>query len=132
MIQYLETKEFDPEDIKELFLSVNWESGRYPEKIVSGLKNSTVVISAWDGRRLVGLIRALDDGATVGFIHYLVVDPDYQGQKIGKTLMERLMEKYKDLLYVKIMPSDSKTIPFYERFGFQICENYSAMQIKRM
>lgn len=132
MIQYRETKDFKPEDIKELFLSVKWESGRYPEKIVQGLRNSTAVISAWDGERLVGLIRALDDGATVGFIHYLVVHPDYQGCHVGRALMERLLDRYKDLLYIKIMPSDPKTIPFYEQFGFRVYENYCAMQIKRM
>ena len=29
-----------------------------------------------------------------------------------------------------IMPSDPKTIPFYEKYGFKIYENYSAMVIK--
>lgn len=29
--------------------------------------------------------------------------------------------------YVKVMPSDPKTIPFYERYGFQQYDNYSAM-----
>ena len=35
-----------------------------------------------------------------------------------------------DQLYIKVMPSDPKTIPFYEKFGFQQYENYSAMLIK--
>lgn len=132
MILYKTIKTFQKEQISELFLSVNWESGKYPDKIVNGLKNSSVVISAWDGEKLVGLIRGLDDGETVGFIHYLLVNPQYQGQHIGSGLMSRLMEEYKNLLYIKIMPSDPKTIPFYKKFGFEIFDNYSAMEVKRL
>ena len=61
------------------------------------------------------------------FLHYLLVDPAYQGQYIGDELMKRIMSFYQNLLYVKVMPSDPKTIPFYERYGFQQYDNYSAM-----
>ncbi len=132
MIVYKNTKTFSKEQIEELFLSVNWDSGRYPERVAAGLENSSVVISAWDGERLVGLVRGLDDGETVGFIHYLLVDPAYQGQHIGEELMKRIMDRYRDLLYVKIMPSDPKTVEFYKKFGFEIFDNYSAMEIKRL
>lgn len=132
MVEYKNIKTFQTEQIKELFLSVNWDSGKYPEKIAAGLKNSSVVISAWDGERLVGLVRGLDDGETVGFLHYLLVNPEYQGQHIGEELMKRILEEYKNLLYIKIMPSDPGTIPFYQKFGFEIFDNYSAMEIKRL
>ena len=79
------------------------------------MHNSTRVISAWDGDKLVGLVRALDDGETVAFLHYLLVDSAYQGQYIGDELMKRIMSFYQNLLYAKVMPSDPKTIPFYER-----------------
>lgn len=132
MIAYQETKIFTVEEIRRLFLSVGWESGQYPEKIVRGLRHSTAVISAWDGDKLVGLVRGLDDGETVGFIHYLLVDPAYQGNHIGQELMQRILEAYRHLLYVKIMPSDPKTVPFYEKFGFKVYDNYCAMEIKRL
>ena len=127
MIEYKQTKEFTSVELERLFLSVNWESGRYPEKLVSAMRNSTKVISAWDGDKLVGLIRALDDGETVAFLHYLLVDPEYQGYHIGDNLMKQIMSFYEDLLYVKVIPSDTKTIPFYERYGFRQYVNYSAM-----
>lgn len=46
MIEYKQTKEFTSAELERLFLSVNWESGRYPEKLVSAMRNSTKVISA--------------------------------------------------------------------------------------
>lgn len=129
-IIYKEIKDFKAEDLKRLFLSVKWESGNYPDKLVRAMRNSTHVISAWERERLVGLVRALDDGETVAFIHYLLVDPAYQGLHIGDRLMKRLLAYFDELLYVKIMPSDPKTIPFYQRYGFRQYDNYSAMVLK--
>lgn len=131
-IRYKETKDFTPAELQRLFLSVHWESGRYPEKLARAMKNSTRVISAWDGEKLVGLVRALDDGETAAFIHYLLVGPAYQKAHIGSGLMNRLLAAYEDMLYVKIMPSDPKTVPFYEKFGFRQYDNYCAMEIKRL
>ena len=130
MITYRSTKSFTTAELERLFLSVNWESGQYPEQVRRGLLNSSTVISAWDGDRLVGLVRGLDDGETVGFIHYLLVDPAYQGMKIGGGLMDRIMEKYDHFLHVKIMPSDPATLPFYKRYGFRKYDNYTAMERK--
>lgn len=79
----------------------------------------------------MGLVRALDDGETVAFLHYLLVDPQYQGQHIGDKLMQQIMAYYDELLYVKVMPSDAKTIPFYEKYGFKQYDNYSAMVRKK-
>ena len=129
-IRYKETKEFDPKDLERLFLSVGWESGRYPDKLAVAMRNSSHVVSAWDGERLVGLVRALDDGATVAFLHYLLVDPAYRGNHIGEELMNRILLYFREHLDIKIMPSDPKTIPFYERFGFLTYGNYAAMVIK--
>ncbi|MDD3410956.1 MAG: GNAT family N-acetyltransferase [Eubacteriales bacterium] len=132
MIHYETGKEFGSEQIRALFLSVHWESGNYPDQIVRGLRNSSVVISAWDDDRLIGLVRGLDDGETIGFIHYLLVHPAYQGQHIGQELMRRLLAQYEHLLYVKVIPSDPATLPFYEKFGFKQYDHYSAMVIKRL
>ena len=76
-IEYRETKEFTAEELENLFLSVKWESGKYPEKLVKAMKNSSHVISAYDNDKLIGLVRSLDDGETVAFIHYLLVNPFY-------------------------------------------------------
>lgn len=131
-IEYKETKEFTKEELEHLFLSVHWDSGKYPDKLVRAMKNSTHVISAWYGDKLIGLIRGLDDGETVGFVHYLLVDPEYQGYHIGGELLQKLLDKYKNLLHVKVMPSDPKTEPFYMKYGFKKYSNYSAMEISNL
>ena len=130
-IEYKNIKTFTEGELQRLFLSVKWESGNYPDKLVRAMQNSSYVISAWDGNRLVGLVRALSDGETVAFLHYLLVDPAYQGQHIGDELMKRILTYFENLLYVKVMPSDPKTITFYERYGFKQYDHYSAMVLKQ-
>ena len=75
---------------------------------------SSTVFSAWDGERLVGLVRVLDDTEMVAYMHYVLVDPEYQGR---------------DYLYVEVMPEESKNATFYEKHGFHIMEDGVAMQI---
>ncbi|MEA4815050.1 MAG: GNAT family N-acetyltransferase [Oscillospiraceae bacterium] len=129
-VTYREIKVFTAEQLQRLFLSVHWESGKYPERLVKAMRNSSKVISAWDGDTLIGLVRSLDDEETLAFIHYLLVDPEYQGEGIGDALMKRMVNEYQDFLYIKLMPSDPVKIPFYERFGFKQYDTYSALVIK--
>lgn len=129
MIIYTEEKIFTKEQVRELFLSVDWISGEYPERLYKALMNSSTVYSAWDGKKLVGLVRTLDDSELVAFLHYALVHPGYQGQGIAGILIEKMKEKYKDYLYIELMPEESKNAAFYENHGFQIMEDGVAMQL---
>ena len=59
-ITYTEEKKFTPQQVADLFLSVRWVVGKYPDRLHKALINSSRVISAWDGDRLVSLIRVMD------------------------------------------------------------------------
>lgn len=59
---------------------------------------SSRVISAWDGDRLVGLIRVMDDSELVCFIDYVLVHPDYHDRGIAGHLLEMVKEAYKSYL----------------------------------
>ena len=52
-IEYKHTKDFTANELQRLFLSVNWESGNHPEKLIWAMHNSTQVVSAWDDNKLV-------------------------------------------------------------------------------
>ena len=117
-IEYKDTKDFTAEELKRLFLSVKWSSGAYPERLVVALRNSDTVFSAWDGDRLIGLINVLDDSIMTAYIHYLLVDPEYQGQGIGKELTRMTLEKYKEYLRILLI-SYEDGVAFYESLGFK-------------
>ena len=128
-IQYTEEKIFTAEQVEELFLSGKWISGKYPDRLYRALLNSSTVITAWDNKRLVGLVRVLDDGGMVAYIHYVLVHPDYHKNGIAGTMIKQVKEKYKNYLYLEVMPEESKNATFYERFGFQVMKDGVAMQI---
>ena len=90
--------------------------------------NSSTVFTAWDGDRLVGLVRLLDDGELVAYMHYVLVHPDYHGRGIAGKMMEMVKEKYKDYLYIEIMPEESRNAAFYEKHGFHAMEDGVPMQ----
>lgn len=131
-ITYSDTKIIAPAQLERLFLSIGWESGKYPERLSRAMANSSLVLTAWDGDRLVGLVRALDDGEVFACIHYFLVDAAYQGHGIAGQLMERLLERYKDMLYVKVMVSGHDAVPFYKHYGFTQFEKYTPLQIQRL
>ncbi len=58
-IKYKDLHEFNRKDLEELFLSVEWSSGHYPDKLVIAMKNFDTVYSAWDEDKLVGMICAM-------------------------------------------------------------------------
>ena len=129
MLTYTEEKKFTQEQVQELFLSVNWISGNYPERLYRALMNSSMVLTVWDDEKLVGLTRVLDDSEMLAQIHYVLVHPDYQGHGIAGKMMEYVKEKYKDFFYIDVMPEDKKNVPFYVKHGFAVMENGATLQI---
>ena len=89
-IVYKDIHEFKKEDLESLFLSVEWSSGHYPDKLVVAMQNFETVYTAWDGDQLVGLICAMDDGIMTAYVHYLLVRPEYQHLGIGRKLVEMI------------------------------------------
>lgn len=127
-ITYKDTHDFTAEQLKDLFLSVDWSSGHYPEKLTTAMKNFETVYSAWDGEKLVGMICAMDDGVMTAYVHYLLIRPEYQGKAIGRRLVEMIKEKYADYLRIVCIAYDTE-LSFYENCGFKKSEVSSPMFI---
>jgi GNAT superfamily N-acetyltransferase len=125
-IDYKDTKSFKSEELADIFLSVNWSSGKYPQNLKVAMENSHAVFSAWDGDKLVGLINSLSDGIMTAYFHYLLIRPEYQGKGIGEGLVNRMLEKYKDYSR-KVLISYDKEIGFYEHCGFKTGEGSTPM-----
>jgi GNAT superfamily N-acetyltransferase len=116
MIKYTNEMKCSKEELASLFLSVNWNSGRYPDELYESIRNSTYKIFAYDDDKLIGMISALSDQCINLFISYLVVDPDYQNKKIGSTLLNKLTS-IKDFNRIELI-SDEKDKNFYLKNDF--------------
>lgn len=128
---YKNTHYFSKKQLKDLFLSVEWSSGHFPDKLVIAMKNFDIVFSAWVGEELVGLVCAMDDGIMNAYVHYLLVKPDYQLKGIGKELVKRITEHYKDYMRIVVVAYDDE-VKFYEYCGFEKAEYASAMFITKL
>lgn len=127
-IEYRWCKEFAAEEVQKLFRAVEWSSGDYPEEVRLAMLGSEAVYSAWDDGRLVGLINAISDGVMTVYFHYLAVHPDFQGQGIGKRLVEGMLDRYSSFLR-KMLVSYNEEVGFYERLGFTAEKESTPMYI---
>ena len=112
-ITYKDIHDFDQQELQDLFLSVEWSSGHYPEKLVVAMKHFETVYTAWDGKKLV---------------HYLLVRPEYQHLGIGKRLVEMMKEHYVDYLRIVIVAYNEE-LEFYQSCGFKKADDASPMFI---
>ncbi|MBO5104471.1 MAG: GNAT family N-acetyltransferase [Ruminococcus sp.] len=127
-IVYKDTHDFSSEQLEDLFLSVEWSSGHYPDKLVTAMRNFETVFSAWDGDKLVGMICAMDDGIMTAYVHYLLVNPEYQDKHIGRELVGMVKEKYSDYLRIAVIAYNAE-LDFYENCGFKKSDDSSPMFI---
>lgn len=118
-ITYTDANNFTSSDLQELFQSVSWLSANYPNRLKKALDNCETVFTAWDGKKLVGLVNAIDDSELTAYVHYLCVNPAYQGQGIGKTLLEKIKEKYRDYLYIILIAENESLVKYYSQNGFE-------------
>lgn len=128
-IIYSSEKSFTAGQAEKLFKSVEWLSANYPERLIKALRGSDTLYTAWDGDRLVGLINAIDDGELTAYVHYLVVDPEYQKSGIGKALLKMVKEKYEDYLYLLLVAENPPLVDYYESCGFEKETDTSVMVI---
>lgn len=76
-----------------------------------------------------GLARVIDDGEMLAYMHWVLVNPKYQGMHVGSGLVERVKERYADYMFLEVMSEESKNVPFYQRHSFALMEDSRAMQI---
>lgn len=130
-ISYNNTKEIDITELQELFLSVEWDSGNYPEKLAQAIAGAHSVFTAWDEDQLVGLINVLSDGHMAAYVHYLLVRPEYQGKGIGKNLVNMVSEAYAEVPHKVLVAYDAE-IGFYEQCGYDKATGTSPMFMTSM
>lgn len=83
---------------------------------------SNLVLSAWDGERLVGVCRALTDFSYCCYLSDLAVDQACQHQGIGRELVERTRMLLGEEVSI-ILLSAPEAMDFYPRLGFEPVTN---------
>lgn len=121
MIRYVDNPEITLVDVLPIYEAVEWTNyTQNPEMLEVAYKNSLHVLAAFNEKGiLVGVLRAVGDGASILFIQDILVTPEYQHQGIGTKLLQQTLEKYKNVYQIQLGTDNSmKTISFYESNGF--------------
>lgn len=110
------------EEFNLLYNLVGWEA--YDDIISEqALNNTYYSVSVYDNNRIVGFGRIIGDGICFMYIHDVMVDPEYQGKKIGTMIMNKLIDEVNKIkeknpdMRVYLGASKGKE-EFYEKFGF--------------
>lgn len=118
MITFSERKDFDPALLVTLYRHASWADTRSVDSAKDMLAHTDLVISAWDGLRLIGFGRVLTDYVYRASIWDIIVDPDYQGQDIGTQIIEKILH-HPALKRVELFWLCTRDMQaFYEKLGF--------------
>jgi len=114
------------EDVLHLYQAVGWTNyTNQPQMLEQALPHSLAVYLAFDGEKIVGLIRLVGDGFSSVFVQDLIVLPSYQHQGIGSSLMKEALGDYKDAYQVQLVTEQTeKTLEFYSSLGFETLSTY--------
>ncbi|MBY5023696.1 GNAT family N-acetyltransferase [Streptococcus suis] len=125
MITYKHNPQLDFQAVLDLYDSVDWTGyTSRPEMLEKALEHSLLVLAAFDGDRLVGLLRAVGDGYSIVFIQDILVLPTYQRQGIGRHLLEQAITHFPDIYQLHLLTDNTeKTRSFYEELGFTAVES---------
>ncbi|HEL1636946.1 GNAT family N-acetyltransferase [Streptococcus suis] len=120
MITYKQNPQLDFQAVLEIYDSVGWTNYTdRPTMLQKALEHSLLVLAAFDGDRLVGLLRAVGDGYSIMFIQDILVLPAYQRQGIGRQLLEQAITHFPGIYQLHLLTDNTeKTRSFYEAIGF--------------
>ena len=95
-----------------------WAENRSNSDLKRMLAGSTVVVSLWRGKRLVGFGRAHSDGIHRAVLWDIVVAGDLQGKGLGRRVVEALLAApaIRNVERVYLMTTNSAG--FYKQLGF--------------
>lgn len=107
-------------EIVQLYGSVGWTSyTNDPSMLKAAFASSLLILGAFEKGDLIGIIRAVGDGASIIYIQDILVHPEHQRQGIGSKLLASMLEHYSNVYQICLMTDDTeKTISFYRSCGF--------------
>lgn len=119
------------EDYNDLRSGVGWETLEN-EQAQRGIENTYYLVAAIKDERTIGLTRVISDGGYIALSADVIVNPDYQGQGIGKMLVEDALTfiethlgKDELMVMVSLMAAKGKE-KFYEKCGLWVRPNNEA------
>ena len=114
--------ELTAEEFIELWSSV-WDGAPTLEQTKLAMEHTMFRVSIFDGDKIIAMARVIGDMGLCYYVKDVIVRPEYQGQGIGRILIDELLKFINDngikdtQISVELCALPDK-VPFYEKFGF--------------
>jgi len=92
------------------------------KRIQTMIDNSNLVITAWNGKELIGVARSVTDYSYCCYLSDLAIKKDFQKFGIGKTLIELTQQSIGDQTMLLLL-STTSAMEYYPKVGFEKVEN---------
>ncbi len=130
-VEYRTLRREDGEGILRLYRLAEWvDAGETGEFISSMLSGSFAVLGAFRSGELIGMGRAISDGACDGYIQDVVVAESCRRQGIGGEIVRRLSELMTDagVDWIGLIGAPG-TESFYRNLGFEPLKEHIPMRL---
>lgn len=117
MIKYKTDRRIARDKLAGLYQSVRWLHFMLPKKLQESYLKSDYVVTAWEGKGLVGAGRVLTDGCFNAYFPDIVVHPGYRGRGVGREIVTRLLKRCGDCYNVTAVAEDDRAKKFYTSCG---------------
>lgn len=126
----------DRNSIEGLYLQAGWleDGGKGPDGsrwIDAMVKGSFCFVGAFRGGEMIGMGRAISDGASDAYIQDVTVKREFRGRGIGARIVRTLSEELRSrgIGWIGLV-AEPGSRAFYERLGFEPLEGYLPMRLK--
>lgn len=119
-IHYKTGNDLDLDQVIELYVASTLGARRpiHNRSVMKGmLESADLIVTAWDGAKLVGISRTLTDFAYVAYLADLAVHLDHQKQGIGKALVQETRSALPPTCSIVLLAAPLAN-EFYPRIGF--------------
>ncbi len=106
----------------KLFETTGWNKAYKADKneLYKAVSNSWYCLCAYNNEnKLIGFGRLISDGILYAFICDMIIEPDYQNQEIGSSILKKLIQhcKAKKIRVLWLLSASNKS-SFYKKYGF--------------
>jgi ribosomal protein S18 acetylase RimI-like enzyme len=132
-IQYRSDREITAEEFIDLLKRSTLGERRpieQPERIQRMLDHANLLVTAWDGMKLVGVSRAVTDFSFCCYLSDLAVDERYQRRGIGKKLVDKTQEVAGEEAML-ILLSAPAAMDYYPKIGMKKSDRCFILDRKR-
>jgi ribosomal protein S18 acetylase RimI-like enzyme len=131
VITYKVNSKVEPHQLADLFRS----SGiRRPVDDLNRIKrmidNADLLITAWEGDKLIGVARALTDFCYCCYLSDLAIAKDYQHNGIGHELVSEVQKRIGDECMLLLL-SSPEAMDYYPRIGLEKAGNAFVINRKK-